>query len=213
MFRSKAALLLGWIWMAFAALNTVDLILRYRGSASAIAAVVLAVLTVLVFVTCLRPAIILTEDGVLVRNPLRNTFVPWSQVEEVTVSHSIKITAGGRSVRCWTPQASGRERATAARRARPVSARGRYRTEPARPKGEQAAAEALAGKTHADWVGEQITERAEAARRTAAAQALQAASTVPETGEPEPVKVTWAPTALAALLAALILAGLFLVTV
>lgn len=162
-FRSRMALVLGWIWMVFAAANAVDLIVRYSGPSSLTAAAVLGVMTALVFITCLRPAIILTEDGLLVRNPLRNTRVPWEAVDEVTVSHSIKITSGDGSVRCWAPQASARERAAAVRRGNP--ARTGSRTEPARSKGEQAAAEALAGKTHADWVADQITERAESAKR------------------------------------------------
>lgn len=169
-FRSTFAMIVGWVWMAFAAFNVVDLAVRYSGQTSMVAAAVLGVLTALVFVTCLRPAVILSEEGVLVRNPLRNAFVAWRDVDEVTVSHSITIISGDERVRCWVPQASARERAAAARRGRSTSApaRGRFRTEPVRSKGEQAAAEALAGKTHADWVAGQITERAEAARRAAA---------------------------------------------
>ncbi|MEV7005683.1 hypothetical protein [Streptosporangium sp. NPDC051022] len=216
-FRSKAAMALGWLWMAFAAFNAVDLGVRYSGSSSMIAAAVLAVLTALVFITCLRPAIVLGEDGVLVRNPLRNTFVPWRRVDEVAVSHSITITSGDRTVRCWTPQTSGRERAAAARRGRPSTSRGRYRTEPVRSKAEQAAAEALTGKTHADWVAEQITERAESARRrssgatgaqpvseTPATDAQPTRETPAEGARPDPgaLTTTWSPSALAALAAA-----------
>ncbi|MEU4404469.1 hypothetical protein AB0F88_08090 [Streptosporangium sp. NPDC023963] len=240
-FRSTLATVVGWVWMAFAAFNAVDLIVRYSGQASMVAAAVLGVLTALVFVTCLRPAVILSEEGVGVRNPLRNAFVPWRDVDEVTVSHSITIVSGGERVRCWVPQASARERAAAARRGRsaaaPVPARGRFRTEPVRSKGEQAAAEALAGKTHADWVAEQITERAEAARRAASMAEASKATDVPTapgtpaatgastaTGTPaEPeagtaagtadgtvaragaLKVTWAPSALAAFAAAALL--------
>ncbi len=218
-FRSTLATAVGWVWMVFAAFNAVDLIARYSGQASMVAAAVLGVLTALVFATCLRPAVILSEDGVRVRNPLRNAFVPWRAVDEVTVSHSITITSGGERVRCWVPQASARERAAAARRGRsasaPVPARGRFRTEPVRSKGERAAAEALAGKTHADWVAEQITERAEAARRAASMTEAPKATGTP--AEPEAgtaagvgtgagaLKATWAPSALAAFAAAALL--------
>ncbi|MFC3984103.1 hypothetical protein [Streptosporangium jomthongense] len=190
-FRSTAVQVLGWIWMAFAAFNAVDLIVRFSGRPSMIAAAVLTVLTAVVLITCLRPVTKFVEDGVLVRNPLRNFFVPWPLVDDVSVSHSIMITSGGRKIRCWTPQASGRERVSAMRRALPSKA-GRLRTEPARSKGEQAAVEALAGKTHADWVAEQLLERARSAKRTAS----KATGTVPEPGT---VRVTWSPTALAAL--------------
>ncbi|GAA3131895.1 PH domain-containing protein [Streptosporangium carneum] len=196
-FRSKAAQVLGWIWMAFAAFNAVDLIVRYNGPSSMAAAAVLAVLTALVFITCLRPAVVLTGEGVLVRNPLRNVFVPWRLVDEVTVSHTITITSGGRVVRCWTPQTSGRERVAAMRRASPQSGKGRFKTEPARSKAEQAAAEALAGKTHADWVAEQITERAESAKRVTPG----VAGALPDPGT---LRAGWSPSALAALAAAVV---------
>ncbi|MFI6798799.1 hypothetical protein [Streptosporangium canum] len=216
-FRSRTALVLGWIWMAFAAFNAVDLIVRYSGPSSLVAAAVLGVLTALVFVACLRPAVILTEDGVLVRNPLRNASVPLAGVDEVVVSHAIKITSGGESVRCWTPQTSARERAAAVRRGTSANTGGRYKTEPTRSKGEQAAAEALAGRTHADWVAEQITERAEVAKRAAVRNAGRVTAEPADgagTRATEPggdvagagaMKVTWAPSALAALLAAAVL--------
>ncbi|MFD0888229.1 hypothetical protein ACFQ08_27130, partial [Streptosporangium algeriense] len=139
-FRSTAAQVLGWIWMAFAAFNAVDLIVRYSGPSSMVAAAVLAVLTTVVFVTCLRPVTKFVEDGVLVRNPLRNFFVPWRLVDDVSVSHSITIISGDRRVRCWTPQATGRERVSAMRRAAPSRKGGRFGTEPVRSKAEQVAA-------------------------------------------------------------------------
>jgi hypothetical protein len=200
-FRSKLALILGWLWMVFAALNAVDLVVRYSGPSSLVAAAVLGALTALVFITCLRPAVILTEDGVLVRNPLRNVFIPWTGVDGVTVSHTIAISSGDRMIRCWTPQTTGRERAAATRRGQSAST-----AEPVRTKGEQAAAEAMAGKTHADWVAEQITERAEAARRSQAGSAAagSAAAGSPAAGSTA-ARIGWAPSALAALGVALAL--------
>ncbi|WP_433373022.1 hypothetical protein [Streptosporangium sp. CA-115845] len=223
-FRSNFAMIVGWLWMVFAAGNAVDLVVRYNGRLSMVAAAVLGVLTMLVFVTCLRPMIVLSEEGVLVRNPLRNAFVPWSGVDEVKVSHLITITSGGRRVRCWAPQTSARERAAAARKGRPALARGRFRTEPVRSKAEQAAAEAMAGKTHADWVAEQITERAKAARRAASvAGTPESDATVPEaetgvtsgTGTASgtaALRMNWAPSALVAVaVAALLVVAAFLV--
>ncbi|SDG67664.1 PH domain-containing protein [Sinosporangium album] len=184
-FRSKFALVLGWLWMAFAAFNAVDLVIRFTGPDSLVAAAVLGVLTLAIYITCLRPALILGEDGVTVRNPLRTAFLPWTSIDGVRVSHAVLIESGDTTVRCWTPQASARERATAGRRGAPPERRGRFQTEPALSKGEQAALEATAGKTHADWVAEQIGERAEAARRK---------------GDPTPgdVRASWAPDALVA---------------
>ncbi|MBB2909600.1 hypothetical protein FHS43_000846 [Streptosporangium becharense] len=200
-FRSTPMLVFGWLWMAFAAFNAADLVVRYDGRASMVAAAVLGALTALVFVVCLRPALILGEEGLLVRNPLRNAFVPWRQVDEVTVSHAIAITSAGRTVRCWAPQTSARERAAAARKGKGSAAplwRG-PRIEPVPSKGERAA-EALAGRTHADWVAEQISARAGTASGTAV---------VPGDGG---LRISWSPSAVAALVgAAVLIVAAFLV--
>ncbi|GII61270.1 hypothetical protein Skr01_13550 [Sphaerisporangium krabiense] len=192
-FRSKTAWVLGWVWMAFAAFNGVDLILNGRIPSAMVAGAVLAVLTAAVFVGCLRPAIVPREDGVLVRNPLRNVFVPWKAVDGVQVSHAITIESGDTSVRCWTPQASARERAKAVRRgtvATPAK-QGRYPTsQPQVSKAEQAALTAMAGRTHADWVAQQLTETAEKKSR--------------DPGERRPLTMSWSPSALSALAAAFV---------
>lgn len=164
-FRSKTAFVFGWIWVAFVAANVIDLTLRYSGKPSMVALAVLGVLTAVVYVVAIRPATVLTEPGLVGRTPLRSTFVPWASVEDVTVSHSINVShSGSQTLRLWTPMTSARERAKAVRRGAAPVRHGRYQTEPVLTKGEQAAAEAMAGKTHADWVGEQITSRAEQAR-------------------------------------------------
>lgn len=115
-FRSTIAWVLGWLWMAFAAFNAVDLILNGRIPSALVAGAVLAVLTAAVYIGCLRPGILPREDGILVRNPLRNIFIPWKAVDNIHVSHAIVIESGDESVRCWTPQSSARERAKATRR-------------------------------------------------------------------------------------------------
>ncbi|MFI6596363.1 PH domain-containing protein [Nonomuraea sp. NPDC050536] len=192
-YRSKTAFSLGCLWLAFVAFNAWDLTARYNGKPSLIAAAVLGVITALVYVIALRPATVLTEAGLLGRNPLRSTFVPWALVESVSVSHSINVEHdGGQVLRLWTPMSSARERARAQRRGVPKTPRrGRFQTEPVQTKAEQMAAEAFTGKTHADWVGEQITERSQAAKQ----------------GGQEPVttKVTWSIDAIAVLVLAVVL--------
>ncbi|TMR96977.1 PH domain-containing protein [Nonomuraea basaltis] len=165
-YRSKTAYVLAWVWLAFVAFNVWDLISKYNGKPSLVALAVLGALTALTYVIALRPATVFTEAGLVGRNPIRTTFVPWASIEDVTVSHAITIHYGEEQVlRLWTPMSSARERAKAQRRGMPKPQRSRFRTEPTLSKGEQAAAEAFAGKTHADWVGDQIRERAESARR------------------------------------------------
>ncbi|WP_049560494.1 PH domain-containing protein [Nonomuraea sp. SBT364] len=191
-FRSRTAFVLGWVWVAFVAFNVWDLTARYNGKASMVALAVLGVLTALVYVVAIRPATVFTEEGLVGRNPLRTTVVPWASVREVTVSHSINVDHGeDRVLRLWTPMSSARERARAQRRGQAVKQRGKFKTEPTLTKGEQAAAQALSGKTHADWVGEQIGERADKARI--------------RNEEPGPVRATWAYDSLAIGVVALVL--------
>lgn len=192
-YRSRATFVLGWVWLAFVALNVYDLIARYTGKASLVALAVLAVLTAFVYAVSLRPATVFTEGGLVGRNPFRTTVVPWAAIDDVSVSHAISVHHGDEGrLRLWTPMSSARERAKAQRRRGAPPARGgRFPTEPTLPKGEQAALEAFAGKTHADWVGEQIRERAEAARLRDESAA--------------PVRTTWAYDAVGLVAAAVVL--------
>jgi hypothetical protein len=191
-YRSRAAFVLAWIWLAFVAFNVWDLISKYNGKPSLVALAVLGALTAVVYVVALRPATVFTESELVGRNPVRTTYVPWASIEDVSVSHAINVRYGEDQVlRLWTPMASARERAKAQRRGMPGQQRGRFRTEPTLSKGEQAAVEAFAGKTHADWVGDQVRERAESARH--------------RHEEAAPVRVVWAYDAIAVLAVAVVL--------
>ncbi|TDD12556.1 PH domain-containing protein [Nonomuraea deserti] len=191
-YRSRTAFALAWVWLAFVAFNVWDLIAHYTGKSSLVALAVLGALTALVYAIALRPATVFTEEGLVGRNPFRTTFLPWASIDDVTVSHSINVHHGDeRVLRLWTPMSSARERAKAQRRGAPRQQRGRFTTEPTLSRSEQAAVEAFAGKTHADWVGDQIRERAEAARR----RDEQAA----------PARVTWSYDSIAVLVAAIAL--------
>ncbi|WP_344481854.1 hypothetical protein [Nonomuraea monospora] len=191
-YRSKTAFVLAWVWLAFVAFNVWDLIVRFNGKPSLIALAVLGVLTALVYAVALRPATVFTEEALVGRNPLRTTVLPWASVEDVTVSHAITVRHGEeRALRLWTPMSSARERAKAQRRGTPTQRRGRFQAEPTLSRGEQAAMEAFAGKTHADWVGDQIRERSESARRRGQDAA--------------PARVSWAYDSIGVLVAALAL--------
>lgn len=180
-YRSKLAWILGWAWMVFAAWNVWDLVAHGSMPSALIAGAVLGVITALVFVMALRPAILAEEGGVRVRNLLRNAYVPWSAVDDVSVTNAVVIESGATTVRCWTPQATARERVKAAGRA----AKAASSANPA----ERAAAEAVGARTHADWVAEQLTEMS-GSRRDASS------------GE---TRVTWSPSALAVVAAAVAL--------
>ncbi|MBO3745177.1 hypothetical protein J5X84_03785 [Streptosporangiaceae bacterium NEAU-GS5] len=195
-YRSRVAWVLGWLWMAFAAYNTWDLIAHGRIPSALIAGAVLGAITLLVFLLALRPATITRQNGVWVRNPLRNAFIPWHAVDQADVSNAIAITSGDTVVRCWTPQPTARDRARSLRGSVRPARRGRYPSmQPQPTKAEQAAAEALAGRTHSDWVAQQINELSESRKAES-------------TGE---TRVTWSPSALAAIAATLVLIVLAIV--
>ncbi|NRQ32281.1 hypothetical protein HII36_10590 [Nonomuraea sp. NN258] len=190
-FRSKTAFVLGWVWVAFAAINLWDLIARYNGKPSLVALAVLGVLTAVIYVLALRPVTKFTGDELVGRNPFRTTLVPWAAIKDVTVSHSINVEYDDSVLRLWTPMSSARERAKSQRKGMP-GRRGRFGAKQAMTKEEEIAATAFAGKTHADWVGEQIMSRAESARSRREEQ---------DTG----VRTVWAYDSIGVLLAALAL--------
>jgi hypothetical protein len=204
-YRSRLAQVLGWLWVVFAAVMAADLVVRFNGAPSLVAGAVLAVLTALIAVTSLRPATVLTEDALLVRNPFRDTIVPWTEVGEVRVSHAIQVDFDGGTVRCWTPQSSARERVSALRRTAPKpgqsrGGRGGLETVPTPSAAERAAVEAMTGRTHADYVADQILERAEKAKRRA-----QFAESPAAGGETPKGRTTWSVFAAAICLAAVAL--------
>ncbi|WP_067172400.1 PH domain-containing protein [Microtetraspora niveoalba] len=177
-FRSKLAWVFGWAWIIFAAWNAWDLIVRGSMPSALIAGAVLGVITVFVGLLALRPAIIPEEGGVRIRNPFRTAYVPWSDLDEVQVSNAIVIVAGDTTVRCWSPQPSARERAKAARRATRKQA------------SEQRPHEAAAlGRTHADWVAQQLSEMAVLRKRDTSGA----------------TRVSWSPVSIAGLAAAVAL--------
>ncbi|GII53195.1 hypothetical protein Pth03_15840 [Planotetraspora thailandica] len=183
-FRSKVGWVFGWAWIVFAAWNTWDLIAHGSMPSALIAGAVLGVITLVVFLLALRPAIVAEQGGVRVRNPLRNAYVPWNAVGDVHVTHSIIIEAGHTTIRCWTPQATARERARATARAGRTA-----KTQQTMTPGERAAAEAVAGRTHADFVAQQLSD-------------MSQTRSGDSTGE---TAVTWSPSALAAVAATVVL--------
>jgi hypothetical protein len=190
-FRSKVAWIFGWAWLVFAAWNVWDLVAHGSMPSALIAGSSLGVITVLVFLMALRPAIKLEDGGVRVRNPLRNAFIPWNAVGDVIVTSAVIIESGQVTVRCWTPQATARERAKAANRA------GKALSSPSATKAERAAAEAVGARTHADWVAQQITEMSATRQDDASGEAV----------------VTWSPWALAAVAAGAVLLVLLVIAV
>ncbi|GLZ12152.1 hypothetical protein Acsp04_23870 [Actinomadura sp. NBRC 104425] len=128
-FRSTPAQVGAWLWMAFAALNLADIALRGRDLASAATAAVLLLGCGIAYVVGLRPVIVADERGVTVRNPLRDTRMPWPAIKKIEAATAVTITYTGdggaeRTVRAWALQTSPRAQAKAERAARRVQSGG-----------------------------------------------------------------------------------------
>ena len=66
------------------------------------------VIVLAVWVLFWRPAVVVSDGGVLVRNPLRSTHVPWPTYRGLTVQWSLVLHTTEHDVTAWSaPRASG----------------------------------------------------------------------------------------------------------
>jgi hypothetical protein len=212
--RSNVARVGAWAVIVFVVANLVDIAVQGGGMSSVVATAALLLAAGLAYVVGLRPSIVADETGIVVHNPLRDVIVPWGAVDSITSGDAIRIHCAGeedRAYRSFILQSSPRSRAKADGRAskdarRRVGDRGRLPDD---------IAKAVAGRTPADYVVEQLSERhttyeldRATAERKAAARATAAladgtsggASPEPESDEPVPTaSITWSLPALLAL--------------
>lgn len=147
-FVSKPARVLGWFLIAVALANYIDLAFQGRDHASAVAAAALLLGCGVVYVLCLRPAVIATADALVLVNPLRTLRVPWADVAEVDVTDALRVRAGGRTHRSWALQETTRARVRARRRKPPEGV-------------PDTVAAAIGGRTHCEYVALQLDELAQ----------------------------------------------------
>ncbi|WP_067491770.1 PH domain-containing protein [Actinomadura hibisca] len=200
--RSTFARVLAWAWLAFAALNLLDLAFGLTGKAShdrtaATLAVLLLLGCGIAYVVGLRPAILADEEGVVVRNPLRDLRAPWRTVKSVEGKDAVVVrwtAADGteHKTRAWSLQTSPRAQARAEARAAKDN-----------PKVPEAS---LKGRTATKYAAQQLNEVAERSRPRgrsgdpgkAAAQAAQAVEGERAQGAGT-ASLTWNKAAVAAL--------------
>jgi hypothetical protein len=172
-FRSAGSLVLWWLWVVFAAVAVVDLIVQGSGHSAVIMAVLVAAITGLVYGCAFRPRIVADTGGITVENPLRDHRVPWGTVEKVDAVHAVRVhctpapgTGKGQIVNSWAVQSSPRAARAAEYRSRRQAQRlgraagyGRYPAE---------AQEALR-RSPAEATARQLDERAKRERAEGAA--------------------------------------------
>jgi hypothetical protein len=110
MFRLNAPVVIFYIWLAFAALNVVDLALQAKPRFAL--EVGLAVLTVtgVAYACALRPRVISDSRGLTVINPIREWDLPWSALRAVDVRDWVRFTCADRTrpVESWALFATAR---------------------------------------------------------------------------------------------------------
>lgn len=172
-FRSAGSLILWWLWVVFAAVAVIDLIVQGTGHSAVIMAALVAAITGLVYGCALRPRIVADGRGITVENPLRDHRVPWGAVEKVDAVHAVRVhcapapgASKGQIVNSWAVQSSPRAARAAEYRSRRQAQRmgrpagyGRYPAE---------AQEALR-RSPAEATAQQLGERAKRERAEGAA--------------------------------------------
>jgi len=172
-FRSAGSLILWWVWVVFAAVAVIDLIVQGSGHSAVVMAVLVAAITGLVYGCAFRPRIVADAGGITVENPLRDHRVPWGTVEKVDAVHAVRVHCApapgagkGQIVNSWAVQSSPRAARAAEYRSRRQAQRlgraagyGRYPAE---------AQEALR-RSPAEATARQLDERAKRERAEGAA--------------------------------------------
>ncbi|MFF5258735.1 PH domain-containing protein [Actinomadura viridis] len=191
--RSTGARVGAWAFVAFAALNLLDIAVRGRDMASVVMTALLLLGCGIAYVLGLRPAVVADEEGLTVRNPLRDARVPWPAARRIEGAEALMVTfaqeGGGEcKVRSWVLHTSPRAQAKAEARARRDA-----RHQPG------AVAAKLKGRTPATYAAQQLNEIADR-HRPKAAVAKGGRSAPPEASGGTGA-LTWSRAAVAALAA------------
>jgi hypothetical protein len=102
-FRSPTAVVVWWLWVLFALGNLIDLAVQGRDHLSVVAAFILLFVTGIVYITALRPRIIVDDDGLTIANPVRDHRVGWAAVVGADPTDLLRI-------RCEWPEGTGTAR-------------------------------------------------------------------------------------------------------
>jgi hypothetical protein len=178
-FRGPGSLILWWAWVVIAVAALADVAVQGSGRSAAVAAVVVAAITGVMYGCALRPRIVAGPGGITVENPLRDHRVRWGAVTGVDAVHALRVhcapapgASQGTILNSWAVQSSPRSaraaQLRAARRAQPRTRReaqprpGGYGRHPAQP-------QEAPRPTHAESVAQRLDERARREREAGAA--------------------------------------------
>jgi len=173
LYRSPVALVVWWVWVAFALANLIDLAVQGRDHFAAEVAAILILVTGIAYVTAFRPRVITDDSGITIRNPLRDHHVPWGCVQDMDVRDSLEVRCTpqdgeqkSKTLYAWAVHSSRRSRIKAEARAR-RSAKSSPQP-PASYAKLPAEAQAALTRTDSENITSALRERATRARATGA---------------------------------------------
>ncbi len=107
-FRPRSALVSGWILFGFEALYLLQSLFfaSFSGTVAATAICTAAALTT--FLCFIKPAVIISDEGIKIINPTKEIFASWDRVESIDTKYSMSITVDGRTIYAWAAPAPGR---------------------------------------------------------------------------------------------------------
>jgi hypothetical protein len=123
-YRSPLALVVWWLWAAFALANLVDLAVQGRNRFALEVAAVLIAITGVTYIAAFRPRVLADDAGITIRNPLRDHQIPWDCVQSVDLGDSLQVHCSRpdgqrtRTLYAWAVHSARRSRLRAEARAR-----------------------------------------------------------------------------------------------
>lgn len=158
-----------WAWLAFAAINLIDIAVQGRNHFAAVVAALVVFITGVMYACALRPRVIADDGGISLLNPLRDHRVPWGAVTDVDLGDTLQVHCRqpgkdrDKVLYSWAVMSSRRGRARAELRARRRAGE-LSRNSPSYGRLPPEAREVM-GKTLAELTARQLSERATAAHK------------------------------------------------
>jgi len=178
-FRSPGSVILWWAWVVIAVAALADVAVEGSGRSAAVAAVLVAAVTGVMYGCALRPRIVADAGGITVQNPLRDHRVRWGAVTKVDAVSALRVhcaappgASKGTIVHSWALQSSPRSARAAQLRASRRAQRQARQQAQQRPGGygrQPAQAEPAPRPGAAETAAQRLDERARREREAGAA--------------------------------------------
>lgn len=104
-FRTRWAIPLTVLWVLVAAYVVFDVIRAGDGHDIVVALALVASVSVVIHATATRPAVVIDDAGILLRNIVRDIYVPWSAVEDIDTEWVLTVHTSGRKYVAWAVSA------------------------------------------------------------------------------------------------------------